>query len=78
MFYSNPYFIKAHQNRSIRYYNNGYDREVRDAICSNCGAVIGEQQKYEIENQFHFIENEKENYTHCPYCGHEFKTEMRK
>lgn len=73
MFYGKTRFIKAHQNRSISYYNHYYDREVRDAICSNCGVIIGEQVKYDMDKKFHFDDTkEKDNYSYCPYCGHKF------
>ena len=51
-----------------------YDRKEREASCSKCKKVIGEQVRYLgfDEEKFHFG-NEKENYTRCPYCGHKFK-----
>jgi len=53
---------------------NGYSLEERDAICSKCHTVIDRQKKYEgIDKKFNFSTNEKHKYTHCPYCGNEFK-----
>ena len=73
MIYGSERFIRAHQDIGNRYYNHSYDRYVRDALCSGCGKVIGEQDKYpDFGTDFRF-DNEKDNYTHCPYCGHKFK-----
>lgn len=73
MFYGNKRFIRAHQNRQNPYYNHSYDREVRDALCSGCGKIIGEQSKYiDFDTYFRF-EDEKDNYLYCPYCGHKFE-----
>lgn len=75
MIYGTKRFIRAHQDVTQRYYNYSYDRYVRDAICSSCGTVIGEQECFpDFWEEFRF-ENEKDKYTHCPYCGHEFKKE---
>ena len=75
MIYGSERFIKAHQGIGNRYYNHSYDRYVRDALCSGCGKVIGEQVKYpDFWKDFHF-DNEKDNYTHCPYCGHKMDLE---
>ena len=62
-------FIKAHQDVTRDYYNYSYDRVVKDAICNKCGMVIGEQVKYEIESEFSFDKDEKNNWKFCPYCG---------
>ena len=73
MFYSRVKTIKAHQDRSVPYYNHSYDREVRDALCSNCGVVIGEQVKYpDFDKDFHFDSKEKDSFSFCPHCGHKF------
>jgi DNA-directed RNA polymerase subunit RPC12/RpoP len=73
MFYSSKTFIRAHQDITKPYYNHSYDRYVRDAICSSCGKVIGGQVKYtDWKGDFRF-DDEKDKYTHCPYCGHKFK-----
>ena len=73
MIYGNKRLIYAHQDVSRPYYNHSYDRDVRDALCSECGKVIGEQVKYpDFEKDFSFGD-EKDKYTHCPYCGHKFK-----
>lgn len=72
MFYGNKRIIYAHQDRNIPYYNHSYDRDVRDAFCSECKKVIGEQVRYpDFSMEFRF-ENEKDKYLHCPYCGHKF------
>lgn len=72
MIYGSKRFIEAHQNRGNPYYNYSYDRYVRDALCSRCGKIIGEQEMFPaFKGDFRFG-NEKDNYTHCPYCGHEF------
>ena len=75
MIYSNERFIKAHQDRQSPYYNHSYDRKVRDALCSKCGKIIGEQYNYvDFDKKFEFHEQpEKNDYMHCPYCGHKFK-----
>jgi len=72
MFYTNILFIKAHEDLGNPYRNHSYDREVRHAYCKKCHTRIGEQVKYEIQTEFSFG-CEKDNYTHCPYCGHKFK-----
>lgn len=73
MVYGKERYIKAHQDVSNRYYNHSYDRYIRDALCSKCGNIIGEQNKYpNFGNNFHF-DNEKDRYKYCPFCGHEFK-----
>lgn len=73
MVYGNKRLIYAHQNIMIPYYNHSYDRDVRDALCSRCGKVIGEQVRYpDFEKDFRFGD-EKDKYTHCPYCGHKFE-----
>ena len=72
MFYGSEKFIKAHQDVRNSYYNHSYDRKIRDAICSSCGKIIGEQDNYiDFKLGFRFG-NEKDDYTHCPYCGHKF------
>ena len=74
MFYGRTQFIKAHQDVSNPYYNYSYDREVRDTFCTQCYDFIGKQVKYKFLGQdFAFEDDEKNNYTHCPYCGHKFK-----
>ena len=73
MIYGSEKFIKAHQDVRNSYYNHSYDRCVRDALCSECGKVIGEQNKYPDFAEEFFFGNEKDNYTHCPFCGHKFK-----
>ena len=77
MYYVEKEFIKAHQNVNIPYYNHSYDREVRDVFCKKCKARIGEQAKYEIQDEYYF-HSEKDHYTHCPYCGHKFKKGKQK
>lgn len=72
MFYGNEKFIRAHQS-DIPYYNHHYDRHVREAFCSCCRNVIGEQVKYEFFYEDFKFGNEKDNYIYCPYCGHKFK-----
>ena len=72
MIYGTERFIKAHMDRTIPYYNYSYDRYVRDAICFECGRILGEQIKYEGCESFRFGD-EKDSYRNCPYCGHKFK-----
>ena len=73
MIYSNERFIKAHQDIRNPYYNHSYDRYVRYAFCFECVKTIGEQKMYpDVDTDFHFCD-ERDNYTHCPYCGHEFQ-----
>lgn len=65
MFYSSERFYKDVRNH--------YDRYERDAICSSCGTIIGEQVKYDMWADSGFIFNdEKDSYSYCPYCGHKF------
>ena len=72
MIYGSEIFIKAHMDRTNPYFNHYYDRYVRDGICSKCGRILGEQTKYDGQENFRFG-NEKDNYRNCPYCGHKFK-----
>lgn len=74
MVYSSKEFIRAHQDVTKRRYNHSYDRYVREAICSSCGKVIGEQDGYVdwYNGEFRF-QDERDNYKFCPYCGHEFR-----
>ena len=52
MYYSNPRLIKAKHPQP-------YDKEVRDAMCRNCGCIIGEQLRYpHLTDDFHFNDNE--------------------
>lgn len=68
--YSSEKFIGAHENTSISYRNHSYDRHVRDAICGNCGKLIGEQIKYpNFDKQFYFENTETRKWKHCPYCS---------
>lgn len=56
-----------------RYYDGSYYKDVREALCSECGELIGEQVRYtHIDADFRF-RDEKELYKYCPYCGHKFK-----
>ena len=64
MFYSSERFFRDDRNH--------YDRYERDALCSSCGAVIGRQVRYNMKQNPFFDTNEKNNYVHCPYCGHKF------
>lgn len=73
MFYGSVRFIKAHQDTRISYYNHSYDRYVRDALCSECGKIIGEQAKYPDFHKEFYFNDEKNDYEYCPYCGHKFK-----
>jgi DNA-directed RNA polymerase subunit RPC12/RpoP len=62
MIYSNPFYISDN--------GNGYDLDVRDAICSGCGKIIDRQEKYrKIDKDFHFSDNQKKEWKFCPYCG---------
>lgn len=71
MVYGSEKFIRAHEDRSNSYYNHYYDRYVRDAICSGCGKLIGEQVKYS-GTEFYF-DDLRRDYLYCPYCGHKFE-----
>ena len=73
MFYGNKKFIRAHQDIRVPYYNHSYDREVRDALCSGCGKIIGEQIRYPEFDRALSFKNEKDLYIYCPYCGHKFE-----
>ena len=75
MHYSKERLIYAHEDRKNPYYNHSYNRYVRDAICSECGQLIGEQLRYpDFNEDFRFVD-EKAHYKHCPYCGHKFEFE---
>ena len=52
---------------------HGYEHYTRDAICGNCGKVIGNQIKFTDEEGFYFYTREKNEYIYCPYCGKELK-----
>ena len=73
MIYGREIFIRAHQDPKIPYYNHSYNREVRGVSCAACGSFLGEQYKYEMDNNFHFYDyKEKNDFKYCPYCGHKF------
>jgi predicted RNA-binding Zn-ribbon protein involved in translation (DUF1610 family) len=60
--YSNPVYIDDN--------GNGYDLDVRDAICTKCGKVIDRQEKYRgIYKDFGFSTREKHEWKYCPFCG---------
>ena len=60
--YSNSFYIKDN--------GNGYSLHIRDAICSNCGKIIGRQEKYErMYKEFAFSNREKAEWGYCPYCA---------
>lgn len=61
LIYSNSFYIKNN--------GNGYDLDIRDAICSTCHKVIDRQEKYRGEEEFGFSSSEKRDWKHCPYCG---------
>jgi len=64
LIYSNPFYIEDN--------GNGYDLDLRDAICRNCLKVLGRQENYrDIDEKFKFPEREKNEYKFCPYCGEE-------
>lgn len=70
LIYPKETLIKAHADRRISYYNHSYDRYVRDAMCSSCYKIIGEQVKYpDFDKEFKFEPTEKNHYKFCPYCG---------
>ena len=72
MIYSKLELIRAHQDIRNPYYNHSYDRYIKKAHCSGCGRTIGEQYRYpDFDKDFSFG-NEKDGYSHCPYCGHKF------
>ena len=57
---------------------HGYEYYSRDAICGECGCVIGRQECYnynkdESKMKFSFREREKNSYEFCPYCGKKLK-----
>lgn len=75
LIFSTQTLIKAHADKRNPYYNHSYPRYVRDAECSNCGMLIGEQVKYpDFDKEFKFEATEKNGYKFCPYCGKELET----
>lgn len=49
---------------------NGYDLDVRDALCSKCHNLIDKQEKYRgIDDEWRFSKKEKELWEYCPLCG---------
>ena len=51
---------------------HGYEYYKRDAICGECGSVIGEQNCYEHspkEQEYFFKDRDKQKYKFCPYCS---------
>lgn len=55
---------------------HGYEYYSRDAICGECGSVIGSQSCYEhkpMEEKFYFENRDKNYYEFCPYCGKKLK-----
>ena len=71
--YSSPRFYEREK------YHTYYDRETRDAICGNCGHIIGIQERYPDweSKEFSFEEREKKGYKYCPYCAASLKEEMK-
>lgn len=72
--YSTERFIKAHLDIDRSYFNHNYDRIARDAICGNCGYVIGEQSHYTHfrSKEFSFDDSHKNEWICCPKCGEPF------
>lgn len=51
---------------------HGYEYYTRDAICGECGKIIGSQDCYELspkEQKYFFRDRDKKHYVFCPYCG---------
>lgn len=67
--FANEKFIPAHHDITKEYYNHSYDRKVRDAFCSECETVIGEQVKYEMDEEFSFVDRKYNDFRYCPNCG---------
>ena len=68
--YSTEILIKAHEDVNIQYKNHSYPRYVREVLCGCCGHSLGEQQRYtDFDKEFNFVDNDKNNWTCCPYCG---------
>ena len=67
--YSTERFIKAHMAPDT-YHNHSYDRMTRDAICGNCGYIIGEQVRYTHlrSKEFYFDDHHKNDWKCCPKC----------
>lgn len=63
LIYSNSFYIKDN--------GNGYDLDVRDAICSKCHKIIDRQESYRMMKpiEFCFSTREKEEWLYCPRCG---------
>lgn len=65
--YSSEHFHSTVNGHGYKYYS-------RDAICGECGCVIGRQECYDYNKdkskmKFSFREREKNSYEFCPYCG---------
>ena len=54
---------------------HGYEYYSRDAICGECGSVIGKQDCYDTKEpkKYFFYDREKNDYKFCPYCGKKLK-----
>lgn len=67
--YGEEKFIRAHCGRES-YYNQSYDRIVRECPCSNCDKHLGEQVKYpDFHKDFYFEDDTMNDWKFCPYCG---------
>ena len=66
--YSSEHFHSKVNGHCYEYYS-------RDAICGNCGIIIGRQTCYNYskgnkdKREYYFEDREKNNYKFCPYCG---------
>ena len=69
MFYSNPRPIPNEISSKHLW------KEERDAICSKCGYVIGQQTNTLPYNPEFKFKDEKDNYTYCPCCNHKLNAE---
>lgn len=61
LIYSNPFYITDN--------GNGYDLDVRDAICASCNTVIDRQERYRGKNKEWMFGKDKKEWRFCPFCG---------
>ena len=69
-------FVYSSPNFNPKRNGHGYEYYSRDAICGECGSVIGRQECYNYTKEpreYSFYNREKNNYEFCPYCGKPLK-----
>ena len=61
LIYSNSFYVADN--------GNGYDLDVRDAICVSCKTVLDRQERYRGINKDYVFTKEKREWKYCPFCG---------